>query len=131
MFSFASLAIKGEWSDNNPLVSLTAPLLIFAIFIYDMIYTTISRALEGKVKNLKEWLTYVGKDHMHHRMDDLLQDKKQSVILIYFIAIALGLTALLIKKATTEIAILLLLQAVIILGIITILEREGNKRSRS
>jgi len=127
-FLLASLAIKGEWSDNNPLVSLTAPLLIFAIFIYDTIYITISRILKGRVKNVKEWIEYVGKDHIHHRVDALLQGRKKTVILIYLIAIALGLTALLIKRATTGMAILLLIQAVIILAIITILEREGNKR---
>lgn len=127
-FLLSSLAIEGEWSENNPLVSLTAPLLIFSIFIYDTIYITVSRMIERKVKNLKEWVDYVGKDHIHHRMDALLQGKKKSVILIYFLAIALGLTALLIKRATTEMALLLLLQAVVILGVITILEREGNKR---
>lgn len=127
-FFLSSLAIKSEWSENNPLVSLTVPILIFAIFIYDTIYITVSRIMEGKVRNVKKWIDYVGKDHLHHRMDALLQGKKKSVILIYFIAIALGLTALLIGQATTKIAILLLLQAVIILGIITILEREGNKR---
>lgn len=129
-FLLASLAIKGEWSENNPLVSLTAPLLIFAIFIYDTIYITISRILEGRVKNVKEWIDYVGRDHIHHRMDALLQGKRKSVILIYFIAIALGLTALLIKRATTGMALILLLQAIIILGIITILEREGNRRMK-
>lgn len=127
----ASLAIKGEWADNNPLVSLTAPLLIFAVFIYDTVYITISRILEGKVKNFKKWLYYAGKDHLHHRMDALLQGKKKGVILIYFLAVALGLTALLIKRATTGMALLLLLQAIIILGVVTILEREGNKRIKS
>lgn len=130
-FFLSSLAIKSEWSENNPLVSLTVPILIFAIFIYDTIYITVSRIIEGKVRNVKEWIDYVGKDHLHHRMDALLRGKKKSVVLIYFIAIALGLTALLIERATTETAILLLLQAVLILGIITILEREGNKRMRS
>jgi UDP-GlcNAc:undecaprenyl-phosphate GlcNAc-1-phosphate transferase len=129
-FLLSSLAIKGEWSENNPLVSLTAPLLIFAVFIYDTIYITISRVLGGRVKNFREWIDYVGKDHIHHRMDALLQGKRKSVILIYFIAVSLGLTALLIKRATTEMALLLLFQAIIILGIITILEREGNRRMR-
>lgn len=127
-FILSALAIKGEWSENNPLVSLTAPLLIFSIFIYDTIYITVARIIDGKVRNIREWIDYVGKDHLHHRMDALLQGKKKAVILIYFLAIALGLTALLIKRATTEAALFLLLQVVIILGVITILEREGNRR---
>ncbi len=130
-FILSVLAIKGEWSENNPLVSLTAPLLIFSIFIYDTIYITVSRVVEGKVKSVKEWIDYVGKDHLHHRVDALLQGKKKAVILIYFLAISLGLTALLIRRATTEMAIILILQAVVILGVVTILEREGNKRIKN
>ncbi|MEK6693330.1 MAG: MraY family glycosyltransferase [Nitrospirota bacterium] len=130
-FILSALAIKGEWSENNPLVSLTAPLLIFSIFIYDTIYITVARVIEGKVKSVKEWIDYVGKDHLHHRMDALLQGKKKAVILIYFLAISLGLTALLIRRVTTEMAIILILQAVVILGVVTILEREGNKRIKN
>jgi UDP-GlcNAc:undecaprenyl-phosphate GlcNAc-1-phosphate transferase len=35
-FVLSSLAVIGEWADNNPIVSFTAPLLIFWVLIFDM-----------------------------------------------------------------------------------------------
>ncbi len=42
-FVLACLALIGEWSDNDPIVSFSTPLLIFGVLIYDMAYTNLSR----------------------------------------------------------------------------------------
>jgi len=129
-FILASIAVKGEWADNNPIVSLTAPLLIFAVMIYDMVHITVSRVLTGKVKSVKEWIAYVGRDHIHHRFESLFRSKKQSVLFIYLISICLGITALLLRSATTKDALILLGQGATILILITFLERAGNRLER-
>ena len=129
-FTLACLAIRGDWSEGNPLVSAVAPLLVFGILIYDMVYTSVERFASGKVKNLKEFLEYVGKDHLHHRIDALLENQKYSVLFIFALNISLGIAAIVLRQVTTRYAVLLALQGVIFLLIITILERTGNKRMK-
>jgi len=129
-FILAAFAVKGEWADNNPLVSLTAPLLIFAVLIYDMLHITISRIAQRKVSTLRQWVEYVGRDHIHHRMESLFRSKRLSVLFIYLVSICLGLTAIVLRYARSIDAIILLLQGTIILVIISIMEWEGNRRER-
>lgn len=130
-FTLASIAVMGEWSETSSISSLVTPLLIFSIFIYDMIYITISRVATGKVHNIREWLDYVGKDHLHHRIADILVSRKKSVLLIYFLAFTLGLNALLLRTADSPSALLLLSQAGCILIIFTIMEIAGNRNSEN
>lgn len=129
-FVLAALAVKGDWAENDPVVALTAPLLVFGIFIYDMVYITIDRIWSGKVRSFKGWIEYVGRDHLHHRLEALLGGRARSVLFIYGMSVSLGLTATVLRHADTRDALLLIAQGVIILLIITILEREGNRRLR-
>lgn len=129
-FVLAALAVKGDWAEDNPVVALTAPLLIFGIFIYDMAYITVDRIWSGKVRSFKAWLEYVGRDHLHHRLEALFGSRVQSVLFIYGMSVCLGLTATVLRHADTRDALLLIAQGVIILLIVTILEREGNRRLR-
>jgi UDP-GlcNAc:undecaprenyl-phosphate GlcNAc-1-phosphate transferase len=126
-FTLATLAVIGEW-DNNPILSFSTPLLIFWVLIFDMIYITIERILTGKVKSVKEWIDYVGKDHIHHRMYDLLGDKRKSVLLIYFVSATLGISALVLRNARPIDGVMLVLQAFLITVIISIIEYSGRKR---
>ena len=127
-FTLASIAVMGEWSEKSMISSLVVPVLIFSILIYDMIYITISRFLTGKVRDLEEWLNYVGKDHLHHRMANLLLSNKKSVLFIYLLSFTLGLNALLLRDADSFSAMILLTQAICILVIITVIEITGNRK---
>lgn len=126
-FTLSSLAIMGEWAESKPIVALTAPLLIFWVFIFDMVHITISRIAKGKVTNLKEWVEYVGKDHLHHRLLSLLNDKKLTVAVIFLITICLGLGATALRHARAIDAMILVLQAVIMVILVTLLERRAVK----
>lgn len=66
-FTLASLAVMCEWSSYVP-VSLAVPVLILGVPILDMILITVLRAKEDKVRNLKDWIDYTGKDHLSHRV---------------------------------------------------------------
>lgn len=126
-FTLACLAVKGNWADNNPIVSFSNPLLIFGVLIYDMIHVTVERIVTGKVSTVKEWIDYVGQDHFHHRLERLLGSKRASVEMIFAVATSLGLAAIVLRKADTRDAILLLAQAALIVIMITILEQRARR----
>lgn len=127
-FMLATLAIMGDWADNSRIVSFSAPVLIFWILIYDMAYTTIERIVTGKVKNLKEWIDYVGTDHIHHRLYNLLGDKRKAVLFIYFLCATLGISAITLRYARPIDGVLLVVQAFLITIIVSITEYSGRNR---
>lgn len=126
-FILASLAIFGDWADSNPIVSMATPLLIFWVFVFDMTYITLTRIVSGKVLNFKEWINYVGTDHLHHRLELLLTSKKQSVLFIFFLCTCMGISAIVLRYARTVDAVLLVIQAAIVVILVTILEARAKK----
>lgn len=127
-FMLAALAIKGNWADNSRIVSFSAPVLIFWILIYDMAYITIERIVTGKVKSLKEWIDYVGTDHIHHRLYNLLGDKRKAVLFIYFLCATLSISAITLRYARPIDGVLLVVQAFLITVIVSIAEYSGRNR---
>jgi UDP-GlcNAc:undecaprenyl-phosphate GlcNAc-1-phosphate transferase len=128
-FILASLAIMAEWSEDLLLPSLAAPLLIFAVVIYDMAYINLRRIIMKEVNTIRELMEYTGKDHLHHRLHYLLGSKTKTVLTIYLLAIALGMNALLIKMVPNYFWVLLL-QALAILSFATILEIAATLRMK-
>ncbi|GKS58664.1 undecaprenyl-phosphate alpha-N-acetylglucosaminyl 1-phosphate transferase [Nitrospira sp.] len=127
-FTLACLAVKGNWADQNPIVSFSNPLLIFGVLIYDMIHITIARVATGKVTSIHTWLEYCGKDHLHHRLENALGSRVASVFMIFGLTTCLGLAAIVLRKAGTVEALLLLAQAAIMVAILTVLEQRGRSR---
>ncbi len=109
----AAIAVMGDWSDDGAIKAYSAPLLIFSVMIFDMIYTTISRFYKGDVHSFKEWLEFVGKDHLHHRLMKLGCTQAQTVILILSFSLLMGLAALALIKSDLITVFLLLTQAVV------------------
>ena len=139
-FSLAVLAVMGEWSQTRPVVAFSIPLLVLAIPIFDVIYITVSRIAQGKVRSFREWIEYVGKDHLHHRLLGLGFTERQTVFIIYLINIVFALGVLVLKKADNFQALLLVTQGTFILVLVTVLmiagrghlenmDRSGDKRS--
>jgi UDP-GlcNAc:undecaprenyl-phosphate GlcNAc-1-phosphate transferase len=127
-FTLACLAVKGNWADNNPIVSFSNPLLIFGVLIYDMVHITVERIVTGKVHSVKEWLDYVGKDHLHHRLERALGSRQASVAMIFLLTICLGLSALALRHAGTFEALLLVSQACLVVTMVTLLEFSGRRQ---
>jgi hypothetical protein len=92
-----------------------------------MVFTTIMRVKEGKVKNTVEWLEYAGKDHFHHYLVDLGLRPSGAVIFIYFITLSLGISAITLGNDKAIEAFLTLTQASIIFGIIAVLIVVGKR----
>ena len=110
----AGVAVMGEWSDVSSFNAYAAPLLIFSVMIFDMIYTTVARIHRGDVTSLRTWVSYVGRDHLHHRLMHLGLSQKQTVVAIVGIAVASGLAALAMIHAGPLTITLLLGQAVVL-----------------
>jgi len=127
-FVLSALAIKAAWADNNPIVSFATPVLIFWVLIYDMAYISVERIFSGKVKSFKEWIDYVGTDHIHHRLLAVFGDRRKTVLFIFFLCATLGISAITLRNARLIDGILTVLQAFLITVIVSILEYSGRRR---
>jgi UDP-GlcNAc:undecaprenyl-phosphate/decaprenyl-phosphate GlcNAc-1-phosphate transferase len=127
-FTLAGLAVMGEWARDNPVVALLTPTLILGVPLFDIAFVGLRRITSGKVHSLSGWLAYTGKDHLHHRFAELGLTQTQSVLLILFLSLTLGLSAILLKDAQAHEAALLLLQAVCVLAVVVVLETVGRGR---
>jgi UDP-GlcNAc:undecaprenyl-phosphate GlcNAc-1-phosphate transferase len=125
-FMLAGISLIGNWAGDNA-VKLSVPILVLGVPIFDMIFTTIMRIKEGKVRSLIEWLRYGGKDHFHHYLVDLGLKPLGSVLFIYCVTLSLGISAIVISKSSAIAGFLGIIQASIILGMIGILIVAGKK----
>ena len=125
-FFIAGLTVMGNWGHNNPMVSFATPLLILGIPIFDFIYITFSRIKNNRIHNVKEWLEYTGKDHLHHRLMHLKFSSVETVLFIILINICLGLGALVMQESDAEGCFFMLLQETTIFLIIIFLMFKGR-----
>jgi len=109
-FILAGLAVMGYWSESR-IVSFANPVLIFWVLIFDMTY-----------------ITYVGTDHLHHRLYALLGEKHRSVIVIFLVSAALGLSAIALRNARPIDGVLLVCQASLITIIFSVVEYAGRTK---
>jgi len=117
----AAIAVMGDWSSDGAIKAYAAPLLIFSVMIFDMIHTTVARIRRGDVRNVREWLEYVGRDHLHHRLMDLGCSQLQAVMLILGFSCMVGLAALALVKSPILSVWLLLGQSLVFYSILAIL----------
>ena len=127
-FTLAGLAVLGKWSTSSNFVSLTAPILIFGVLIFDMIYVTLSRIKNRKTNDIISILINPNKDHLHHRLLFLGFASKETVFIISILSTCLGVSALIIMNQKLFEAFLGLLQAVMILGLIVSLMLKGREK---
>ncbi|KPK16033.1 MAG: hypothetical protein AMK69_26485, partial [Nitrospira bacterium SG8_3] len=106
-----------------------APILIFGILIFDMIYVNLSRLKNGQAKNFLELLTCVNKDHLHHRLLFMGFARKETVFMILTMSTCLGFSALIIMNQRFIEAVLGLFQAALIIALIVVLMLKGRDRT--
>ncbi len=126
-FMLAGIAIVGNWAEDN-VVKLAIPVLILGLPIFDMIFTTIIRIKDKKVKNLREWLEYSDRDHFHYSLVELGLRPVTAVIFVYFVVLSLGIHAIMVSNDTAIEGFLSLFQASIIAAVIGVLIVIGKKR---
>ncbi len=128
-FTLAGLAVMGEWAEHD-FIGLLTPVLILAVPLFDIAFVGTVRVVTGKVHSVGEWLAYTARDHIHHRFEALGLTRTETVLLIFFIAATLGISAMLLKEATKHEAALVLIQAGCVLAIIAVLEGVARGRGR-
>jgi UDP-GlcNAc:undecaprenyl-phosphate GlcNAc-1-phosphate transferase len=126
-FFLAGIGLMGNWAQDN-VVRLFIPILILGEPIFDMIFTTIMRIKEEKVKTIVEWLQYGGKDHFHHYLVDIGLRPWGAVLFIFLITISLGISALMVSNDVAIEGLLTLCQASIIFVVIAVLIVVGKRR---
>jgi UDP-GlcNAc:undecaprenyl-phosphate GlcNAc-1-phosphate transferase len=127
-FTLAGLAVLGQWSMTSQFVSLFAPVLIFGVLIFDMVYVNLSRIKNRQARTFTELLTCVNKDHLHHRLLFLGFARKEAVFIISTISVCLGMSAFIIMDQNFVEGLLGLFQALLILGLIVALMLKGRER---
>lgn len=128
-FTLAGLAVMGKWSTTSHFVSLSAPLLIFGILIFDMVYVNLSRLKNRQATSFLQLLTCANKDHLHHRLIFMGFARKEVVFIISTISVCLGVSALIIMKQDIIQALLGIFQALLIIGLIVTLMLKGRERA--
>ncbi len=128
-FTLAAVAVKGEWAASN-FIDVAAPVLIFWVYIFDMVHITVTRIATGKVHSFREWIDYTGRDHLHHRLAALMGSQRLALLLILLLSSVMGLAAIALKNARLLDAVVLLVQAVVVAVVVTMLEFQGNRRAQ-
>jgi len=127
----AGIAVMGKWSDQGFVQAYAAPLLIFSVPIFDMIYTTVARIARGDVHNVREWIAYVGRDHLHHRLMNLGISQAHAVLAIVVLALISGLAALVIANVNLVQTWILLAQAIVVYAMFSfVMIRAAQKLER-
>ena len=126
-FFLAALSIHGTWAKRDPLVSFFIPILILSVPIYDMVFTTVARIASGDVTSLRSWLEFTGRDHIHHRLEQLGLTRGWVVVTICFLNMAVGLGAITLFEARTYGGVALIAQGVCVYVILALLEVLGAR----
>lgn len=123
-FLLAALGILGVWTTEtgHPFASFVVPLVVLSVAIYDMIFITVSRIHSGKVRSFREWLDYTGRDHLHHRLNELGWNRAQTVFLIWFINLSISLFAVYMLNAPLFYGVIAIGQTICIYILIALLE---------
>lgn len=95
-FVLAEVALIGEWS-SNPVKGIIIPSLILGFPIFDLFITTFFRYKSGTVRSLLDAISMSAKDHCSHRLVALGYSQLTSVIILWGVAIAFGISGFMIK----------------------------------
>lgn len=126
-FTLACVGLIGNWASDN-FVKIAIPIIVLGVPIFDMVFTTVMRISEGKVKTILEWLHYGGKDHFHHYLIDIGMSPLGSVIFIYAVTLSLGISAIKLSGNDPMGALLTLAQVSIMFGFIAVLIVLGKRK---
>ena len=95
-FMLAAVGIKLRFLDNTNIVTWMIPVLVLGLPIFDTTLVVVSR-LRRKVNPF----TTAGKDHLSHRLVARGLTPRESVLVLYLVACALGACAIFISQANS------------------------------
>ncbi len=120
-FTLAALGVMGEWTESR-VISCTIPMLILGVPIFDFAYIIFARILKGQTRTLYQIISHCSLDHLSHRLTWIGFTERRAVLFIYLVAIAMGVTAILLRNGASLLdSALGLLQGLAIIAIVVIL----------
>ncbi len=106
---------------SSTMIAIAAPLLILGVPIFDTITVCAIRLKAGRP-------LFVGdRNHFSHRLVALGMSVPRAVLFICLVSFGIGVSSLLLNRAGTMGAIIILVQAAAIFTIIALLEQSGRK----
>jgi len=102
-------AIGATGHISNVITTLTVPVLILGVPIFDTTFVTLMRKFRGKP------ISQGGKDHTSHRLVFLGLSERKTVLFLYAVSIFFGLIALLYAKLNIVVMSILVILGIIIL----------------
>jgi len=121
-FTLGVISIQGTLKSYTA-ISITIPLLVLGLPLFDTLFAIIRRAFTGKP------IMQADRGHLHHRLIDMGLSQRQSVVIMYTASGALGLCAIVLADRGVLSAIILLLAVSVFIvgGAKYINDLEGNQ----
>jgi UDP-GlcNAc:undecaprenyl-phosphate GlcNAc-1-phosphate transferase len=112
-FFLASAALLGARENRDPgvVATLSTPILILLIPIFDMLLVIVLRTLAGRS------IARGGRDHSSHRLVALGLSERQAVWMLYGLAVVAGGLGLLVQNVSRGAAIVMVLCFVLVLAV--------------
>ncbi|MCC6155096.1 MAG: undecaprenyl/decaprenyl-phosphate alpha-N-acetylglucosaminyl 1-phosphate transferase, partial [Candidatus Hydrogenedentes bacterium] len=129
-FTLAALGVMGEWSENR-VVSVSIPVLILGVPIFDFAYILIARVIRGETKSIRQVIEHCAPDHLSHRLVWIGFSQRNAVLFIYLIAIAMGISGVLLRNSTSYFdTVLAFFQGLAVVVIVIVLMLTAARRHR-
>jgi UDP-GlcNAc:undecaprenyl-phosphate GlcNAc-1-phosphate transferase len=127
-FTLAALGVMGEWSENR-IVSVSIPVLILGVPIFDFAYILVARILQGETKSIRQVIEHCAPDHLSHRLVWIGFSQRKSVLFIYLVSIAMGISGVLLRNSTSYVdTVLAFAQGLAIVVIVIVLMSTAARR---
>ena len=107
-----------DMSWQNHWYAVFAPVIVLALPLYDLIVVSIIRLMRGKSP-------FVGDtNHFSHRLVARGMSRRTAVLCLYLVAAATSIAAIVLPHVDGDLALLIVAQTVLILGVVALLEQS-------
>ena len=114
----------GDTGRESPLLPFALPFILYAVPFYDTLSVIFLRLREGRHPFEAD------RRHFSHRLSDLGLSTRETALAIYAATLATAFPALYMRDLSTYGLIGAVVQAVLVLGVIAILEHAGTRKNR-
>ncbi|MCC6486174.1 MAG: undecaprenyl/decaprenyl-phosphate alpha-N-acetylglucosaminyl 1-phosphate transferase [Candidatus Hydrogenedentes bacterium] len=130
-FTLAALGVMGEWS-QTPIISLSIPILILGVPIFDFAYIIIARIVRGETRTLHDVIAHCAPDHLSHRLVWIGFSQRKAVLFIYLISASMGVSGILLRNSSSLLDMMLaLFQGLAIVCIVIVLMATAARRHQA
>lgn len=112
-FMLAAISIEGVMK-SVATIAVVVPIIILGVPIFDTTFAIFRRLLNGKS------IAEADKGHLHHRLLDRGYSQRKTVLILYAISAAFGISAILISEANTKRAVIFSLIMLIVVFILAL-----------